>query len=171
MGAGRWGRRQFDGREGVIEQPHALFPPLSGADDGPGEWLGVEQLVGEYDATAAQLDGLSNLHGSDGAKGMRDAGQNARGVFRADLDEGVLAWIERAQQVHARRGDQFAEDRAAGCGGEEIGAGSVAHAGSVAPVVADRGMIEREFHEARKAHRAARVRVGAKDGDELRRGG
>jgi hypothetical protein len=156
---------------GRSEQPHALFPPLTGAHDGPGAGLGVEQLVGKYDATAAQLDRVADLHGSDGAKGVRDAGQDAAGGFRADLDEGVRAWIEGAQQVHARRRDQLAEDRAAGRGGEEIGAGRIAHARPGAAVVADRGIIEREFHEARKAHRAARVRVGAEDGEELRRGG
>lgn len=160
---GRIDERELDFGKLVVVKADAEFAPGVFAEDESAERLGVEELVGEDDAVAGERERLADAERADGGERMGDAGENAGGRLGADFDEGVMAGgVGAAEELCAGGGDEFAEDGAAGAGGEEVGARGVSNALTRAAVVSKFWIVEREGHEAVEGHGAVAVGLGGK---------
>ncbi len=159
------GGRAVDGlgERPIIEHPHPEVHPTSLMEPQATEGLGIEELVGDEHARAAQVEVGPEPQDTVRGEAMGDRSQGRGAGLGADLDQGVAG--EVAEDARGGLREQLAEDGAERGGGREVGVGPAAHPHTVRGVVAGGRMEEDDLDEGVEAQDAAR-RAAAELGEQ-----
>lgn len=114
----------------VVAERDSELVPGGGAADEAAEGLGVEELVGENDAGALDLERVTEPEGAGRGEGVFPrALEDAAGGFGADLYKSMGGRVETVgtQERGAGGGDEPAENRAQAGGGVEVRRALAAH--------------------------------------------
>ncbi len=151
------------GERAGVEDPHPEVDPTPLEESEATERLGVEELVGDEHAGAAEIERVAEAQRAVRGEARGDAGEGRGAGLGADLDQGVAG--EVAEDAGGGLGEQLAEDRPEGGGGGEVGVGAATDPDAVGGVVAGAGMEEYNLDERVEAQDASR-RAAAKLGEE-----